>query len=297
VLQKANSPRFWITFLATAAISTTTLAQAPAPVEQPGIAAPAAGTSVVATVNGHDITEADVKLAENEIGEQLSRYPDAVRRRVLIEFLIENQLFAEAATEDKMRDSSSFKDKMSYWNRRMLRDTYFEESVRKDISDTDARKFYDERVKQAGGPEVKASHILVETEDKAKEIFEEIAHGADFAEMAAKHSKDPGSKANGGSLGYFGKGRMVPEFETAAFQLKVGEVSLPVKSQFGWHLIKVEDKREREPPGFEEVKEQIVSALVREKANELGKKLREAAKIVYAGEKPKIGPSIVPGKQ
>jgi peptidyl-prolyl cis-trans isomerase C len=179
----------------------------------------------------------------------------------------------------------------------MLRDTYFEQSVRQQITDEETRKFYDERVKAAAGPEIKASHILVDSEDKAKEIYEQIAHGGDFAELAAKHSKDPGSKTNGGSLGYFGKGRMVPAFETAAFQLKVGEVSLPVKSRFGWHLIKVEDKRDSKPPPYEDVKDQIVTALVRQKANDLGKELRKSAKISYPGEKPKIGPTIVPDKK
>jgi peptidyl-prolyl cis-trans isomerase C len=253
---------------------------------------------VVAIVNGHEITETDVALAESEIGDQLTRYPPQVRRRVLIEFLIENQLFAQAAASANLRKSPTFKSKMGYWDRRMLRDAYFEEHVRKNISDADVKKFYDERVKNIKtGMEIKASHILVKTEDQAKEIYEKIAHGADFAEMAGKHSEDPGSKTRGGSLGYFGKGQMVPAFETAAFQLEVGEVSLPVKSRFGWHLIKVEDRRERKPPALEAVKDQIITALVRQKANELGKQLRQGANISYPGQQPKIGPTIVPDKK
>jgi peptidyl-prolyl cis-trans isomerase C len=273
------------------------LSAAPTLAQTPPTAASDAAP-VVAIVNGTNITETDVKLAEAEIGDQLKQYPPQVRRRVLIEFLIENQLFAQAAAKQDLRQSPSFKEKMTYWNRRMLRDTYFEEQVRKKISDEEARKFYDDRIKQVKtGTEIKASHILVKTEDLAKEIYEKIAHGADFSEMAGKHSEDPGSKTKGGTLGYFGKGQMVPAFETAAFQLEVGEISLPVKSRFGWHLIKVEDRRERKPPAFEAVKNQIVTALVRQKANELGKQLREGAQISYPGQKPKIGPTIVPDKK
>lgn len=282
----------------TVAAATTAIAQTPGQTPgqaQPQAKPPAAPSTVVARVDGQPITEADITLAEEEIGAQLNGYPPNVRRKVIIEFLIENQLFAKAAADGKLSGTDAYKQRMSYWSRRMLRDTYFEDTLRKTITDADARKFYDQKIASLkGGTEVKASHILVPTEDKAKEIFEQIAHGADFAEMARKHSGDPGSKTNGGSLGYFGKGRMVPEFEAAAFQLKVGEVSLPVKSKFGWHLIKVEDRRERKPPPFEAIKDRIIAALMRDKARETGSKLRETAKIEYVGEKPRLNLTPAP---
>ena len=237
---------------------------------------------VVAKVNGRAITEADVRLAEAEIGADLQNYPAATRRRVIIEFLIENELFAEAAASKNVAASPVFKERKHYWDRRSLRDSYFDTQIRSQITDSEARAFYDAQLKSfKGGEEVRASHILVKSEDEAKAIFEQIAHDGDFAELAAKHSTDPGSKANGGDLGYFGRGRMVPEFEKAAFATPVGEVALPIKSQFGWHIIKVTDKRNRKPPTFEALKERIVTRLMRDKAKQLADALRKKATVEY----------------
>lgn len=248
---------------------------------------PKAGTAIVITVNGQPITESDIRLADAEIGAQLGKYPPKVRRKVLLEFLIENQLFASATDQAKIVETPAFKERMQYWRRRILRKAYFENIIQKSITEADAKAFYNEKVANVkGGTEVKASHILVASEDKAKELYEKIAHGADFSEMAKKHSTDPGSKNNGGSLGYFGKGRMLPVFETAAFQLNVGEVSLPVKSRYGWHIIKVEDKRDRKPPPFAALKDRIIAALVQKKGSELGKALRQKADIIHTNPEP-----------
>lgn len=242
----------------------------------------AAQETIVAKVNGKAITEADVRLAEAEIGADLSRYPAATRRRVVIEFLIENELFAAAATGKNVADSSSYKERQHYWQRRNLRDSYFETNIRSQITDAQARAFYDQQVKSfPGGQQVRASHILVPTEDQAKAIFEQIAHDGDFAELAKKHSTDPGSKVKGGDLGYFGRGQMVPVFEKTAFSLPVGDVSLPVKSRFGWHIIKVTDKRDRKPPPFEGLKDQIKTSLMHDKAKKLVEDLRKNAQIEY----------------
>ncbi|MCL4766521.1 MAG: peptidylprolyl isomerase [Hyphomicrobiaceae bacterium] len=242
----------------------------------------AAQDPVVATVNGKNITEADIRLAETEIGSDLGTLPEATKRRVLVEYLIENQLFAEAAEGDKLASSNDFDGRMQYWRRRALRDTYFDKSVKGAVSEADARRFYDEQVKQLKPEEeVKARHILVESEDKAKEIAEKIAHGADFAEMAKEFSKDPGTKDEGGTLGYFSRGQMVPQFEEAAFKLQKGDVSQPVQTQFGWHLIQVEDRRERQPPDFAVIKERLMVSMIHRKAQEIAASLRGKAKIEY----------------
>ena len=253
------------------------------------IASPAsAQNAVVAKVNGRAITEADVRLAEAEIGADLQRYPAATRRRVLIEFLIENELFAEAAGAKDVAGSTVFKERKHYWDRRSLRDSYFDTQIRSQITDAEARAFYDAQVKGfKGGEEVRASHILVKSEDQAKAIFEQIAHDGDFAELAAKHSTDPGSKVKGGDLGYFGRGRMVPEFEKTAFATPVGEVALPINSQFGWHIIKVTDKRSRKPPSFESLKERVINRLMQDKAKQLADTLRKNAKVEYVDPKVK----------
>lgn len=242
----------------------------------------AAADEIVATVNGKNITEADIKLAETEIGSDLGSLPEATKRRVLVEYLIENQLFAEAAEGNKLGSTPEFDGRMQYWRRRALRDTYFEKTVKDSVSEADAKKLYDEQVKLLKPEEeVKARHILVESEDKAKEIAEKIAHGADFADMAKQFSKDPGTKDDGGSLGYFSKGQMVPQFEEAAFKLEEGDVSDPVQTQFGWHLIQVEDRRERQPPAFDVIKERLIASMMHRKAQEIAADLRSKAEIEY----------------
>ncbi|MGE0699177.1 MAG: peptidylprolyl isomerase [Hyphomicrobiaceae bacterium] len=238
--------------------------------------------AVVAIVNGRPVTEADVKLAEGEIGNDLGSLPAEQRRRVLVEYVIETMLFAEAGEKEKLGSAQGFEERQRYWQRRALRDAYFDRSVKGSISEADAKTFYDKEIASTPSQqEVRARHILVESEDQAKEIYEKIAHGEDFVKMARQHSKDPGSKEDGGDLGYFTRGRMVPQFEEAAFKLDKGEVSLPIKSQFGWHLIKVEDKRQRGAPPFDKIKERILATLIHRRAQEVGSGLRGTAQLEF----------------
>jgi len=242
----------------------------------------AADDTVIAKVNGRAITEADVRLAEAEIGNDLGTLPPDQRRRVLVEYLIETILFAEAGEKEKLGNGQGFDDRRRYWDRRAMRDTYFDVSVKGSVTEAEARKFYDKEVAITPAiEEVRARHILVDSEEKAKEIYEKIAHGADFKQLASQFSKDPGSKDDGGDLGYFSRGRMVPQFEEAAFKLDKGDVSLPVQSQFGWHLIKVEDKRQRGAPPFENIKDRIIATLVHRRAQEIGANLRSSAKLEF----------------
>ncbi|MGE0767675.1 MAG: peptidylprolyl isomerase [Hyphomicrobiaceae bacterium] len=242
----------------------------------------AADDTVVAKVDGRVITEADVRLAEAEIGNDLGTLPPDKRRRVLVEYLIETVLFAQAAEKQHLGSGQRFDERRRYWDRRAMRDSYFDHSVKGSVSEADAKKFYDTQVAATPAQEeVRARHILVESEDKAKELYEKIAHGAEFTQLAKQFSKDPGSKDDGGDLGYFTRGRMVPQFEEAAFKLDKGEVSLPVQSQFGWHLIKVEDKRQRGAPPFDRIKDRIIATLVHRRAQEIGQSLRQAAKVEF----------------
>lgn len=239
----------------------------------------------VAQVDGKIITEADVKLADQEIGPELGQLPEATKRRVLVEYLIENQVFAAAADSAKLSSGPVFEERIAYWKRRALRDLYFENTIRGAVKDEDAKAFYDEQVKAIKPQEeVQARHILVDEEAKAKEIVDKLAKGGDFAALAKENSKDPGSKETGGDLGFFGRGQMVPEFEKAAFELEKGKVSTPVKSSFGWHIIKVEDKRTKEPPTFDLVKDRIFNSLLQQKAQTIGSELRTKAKIEYVAE-------------
>ena len=259
---------------------------------RPGAQDPGA---VVAKVNGAVITEGDLAFAEREIGANLTQAQvteASQRRRVLIEFLVENQLLAEAAAKTQIPGSADFAGRMAYWKRRALRESYFEKTIQSAVTDAAAKAFYDaEAAKAKGGGQIRARHILLKTEEKAKEVFELIAHDGDFAELAKKHSTGP-SGPNGGDLGYFGKGQMVPEFSKAAFALKVGEVSQPVKTQFGWHLIKLEDRRASTMPPFAQLKPRIVEHLARQKTREVAAGLRKAAKIEYVD--PALQPRLKP---
>lgn len=239
----------------------------------------AAPDTVVANVNGTPITEAELTLAESEIGQELAGVPTENRRRVLVEYLTEAHLMAAAAEKEKLGTGAEFDERIKYYRLRALRDTYFEKKVRDGVTAEAAKTIYDDKVK--GIPvqqEVRARHILVKTEDEAKNIAKEITGGADFGEMAKKHSQDQGGEG-GGDLGYFTRGQMVKAFEDAAFALEKGKVSAPVQSDFGWHLIKVEDKRDRKPPAFEEVQDQIKAELVRAKLQSTVAEMRATAKI------------------
>jgi peptidyl-prolyl cis-trans isomerase C len=237
---------------------------------------------VLATINGKPITDADVAVADGEIGADMGTMPEAQKRMSLIEFLIDNQLFAEAAEGAKLGQGADFENRMAYLKRRALRELYFDKVIKGSVSETDAKKMYDDQVKLIKPEEeVSARHILVETEDKAKELKDKLKSGGDFVALAKENSKDPGSKDTGGDLGYFGHGQMVPEFEGAVFKMAKGDVSDPIKTQFGWHLIKLEDKRTKAPPAFEIVKDRILQSMLLRRAQESAIDLRTKAKIEY----------------
>lgn len=237
---------------------------------------------LVAKVNGKSITESDMQLAEAEIGNELGSIPAEARRRVILEYVIENQLFADAAEAAKLGSGAAFDERMNYWRRRALREYYFEAELNKSVSEADAKKFYDQQVGSAKAQEeVRARHILVDNETLAKELQARLAKGEDFVALAKEHSKDPGSKEDGGDLGYFTKGQMVPVFEETAFGLKTGEVSPPVKSQFGWHIVKLEDRRQRGAPPFDSIKDRIIASMIHRKAQEAATDLRAKAQLEY----------------
>jgi peptidyl-prolyl cis-trans isomerase C len=237
---------------------------------------------VLAKVDGKPITDGDMRLAEVEIGSDLGTLPESSRRRVLLEFLIENQLFADAAESQQLASAAAFNERVPYWRRRALRDAYFDRSVRDAVNDADARRHYAAQIGTVKPEEeVRARHILVESRDKARELFELIAHGSDFARLARDQSKDAGSKDRGGELGFFTRGQMVPQFEEVAFKLKRGEVSEPFESQFGWHIVKVDDRRQRAAPPFEAVKDRVVAQMIHQKAQQIAADLRGKAQIEY----------------
>jgi len=265
-----------------AAIAQTSAPQASAPAP----AAAADSAKVVARANGIDITEGDLTIASEDPALQIPGVPDAQKRDLLIGYLIDLKLGAQAAAAAKVGDSPEFARKLAYARDKALLDDYLDREAKKAVTPEAARKLYDETVKGITPEnEVRARHILVENEDDAKKAYARVKGGEDFAKVAGELSKDPGSKADGGDLGFFTKDRMVEPFAETAFKLEPGQISEPVKSQFGWHVIKVEEKRAKPVPGFEEMREQVATYLGRKAQQDVIMGIREKAKIERADDK------------
>jgi peptidyl-prolyl cis-trans isomerase C len=188
-------------------------------------------------------------------------------------------MVSQAAEQKKLGETEEFKRRLAMLRNKVLMGLALQDEVKAALTDEAFRKVYDEAVKSmTPQEEVRARHILVENEEEAKAIAEQIKGGADFATLAKEKSKDPGA-AEGGDLGFFTKDQMVPEFADVAFKMYPGQVSNPVKTQFGWHIIKLEDKRQKPIPEFEKVKDQIETFLTRKAQTEYVAKLRQDAKI------------------
>jgi peptidyl-prolyl cis-trans isomerase C len=237
--------------------------------------------TVVATIAGETITEADLTQAMADLDQQFARLPEEQKRAAALSAIIEIKLLANEARAKGLDKSEEFQRRMAFLQQRALHSEVIENEVAGKITDEDIRKRYDAEIADTPPTnEVHARHILVKTKEEADAIVKQLDGGAKFEDIAKEKSSDPGSGAQGGDLGWFGAGQMVPEFEKAAFALEVGSYTKePVQSQFGWHIIKLEDKRAKQPPAFDEVKEQFRSLVLREKYFALVKQLREAGKV------------------
>jgi peptidyl-prolyl cis-trans isomerase C len=237
--------------------------------------------AVVATVGGQDITEADLSFAAEDIGQQqLQQIPADQVRSVLLAQMIDLKLMAEAGHAANVENSDLYKMRLSYLVDRALRRAYTQQAVGSTISDADIKAAYDKQV--AALPqqdEVHARHILVSTEDDAKAIKAQLDAGADFATLAKAKSIEPGAKDSGGDLGYFTQDKMVKPFADAAFALKVNQISDPVQTQFGWHIIQVLDRRPAAKPSLDELGAQIAQQLYAQKYQVLFDQLKGAATI------------------
>jgi peptidyl-prolyl cis-trans isomerase C len=254
---------------------------APTPAPPTPTVAPAPD-AVVAKVDGQPITEQDLAIAAEDLGQQLpAQLTPAQRRDYVLNYLTDLKLAAKAAAEQKLDGSADFKARLAYFRDKVLVDEYLAAEARKAVTEDGMRKLYDETTKNAAPElEARARHILVENEEDAKKIHARVTTGKeDFAAIAKELSKDPGSGREGGDLGYFTKDRMVPEFAEAAFKLEPNQISEPVKSQFGWHVIKLEDKRAKALPPFEQVRPQIEQYLTRKAHTDLILALRGKGKI------------------
>jgi peptidyl-prolyl cis-trans isomerase C len=265
-----------------ASVAIPAMAQtAPPAAPAPAAAAPAPADPVLARVDGVDIKLSDVTIAEEDLGSGLPSMTAEQKRDYLTTFLVDMRLVAKAAEERRLQQNPDFERRMSYYRQRALMEILLTDEATKATTDEAIRKVYQEEVvdKMKGQQEVRARHILVENEDEAKKIIEELKAGGDFAAIAKAKSKDPGGQ-DGGDLGFFVREQMVPEFATAAFNLKPGETTqAPVRTQFGWHVIRVEERRDRPVPALEQLRDQIEAFLVRRAQGALVTRLREGAKI------------------
>jgi len=244
----------------------------------------------VAKVNGAPITQGDLAIAADDPALSLPGVDDAQKKNLLVDYMIDLKVGAQAADAAKVADAPDFQRKLAYFRDKLLLDEYLEREAKKAVTPEAARALYEQTVKaMKPDEEVHARHILVDNEDDAKKIAARIKGGEDFAKVAAEASKDPGSKAEGGDLGWFTKERMVAPFAEAAFKLNAGQVSDPVKTQFGWHVIKVEEKRVKPVPTFDEMKDQVDQYITRKTQQDLILKLREGAKIERTAAAPAEG--------
>ncbi len=258
------------------------LAQDQAPAAQDKAAAPAQPdpNTVVATVGDETVTEADLAFAAEDLAQDLQNVPPQGRRAFLTSVLIDMKVMAQAARKENMQDTDLFKRRQAYLVDRALRRAYFADKIASKVTKDEVQAAYDKMVKDFKPvEEVHARHILVKTEDEAKQVEADLKSGTPFEVEALNKSIDTGSGKNGGDLGYFQKGQMVPEFEEAAFSLDVGQVSDPVQSQFGWHIIKVEDKRMSSPPPFEQVAPQLQQKVLIEAFDDTMSDLKKNVKI------------------
>jgi peptidyl-prolyl cis-trans isomerase C len=245
----------------------------------PLAAARAQDNPVLARVNGVDIHQSDLTFAEEEIGSNMPQMPPEQKRDYLITYLTDVVVVSQAAEKQKIDQRDDVKARLAFDRNRVLMEAMLSDAGKAALTDDALHKVYDEAVKQVPAEEeVHARHILVASEDEAKAIEDQLKNGADFAELAKQKSKDPGA-ADGGDLGYFTKDQMVPEFADAAFKLDKGQISDPIHTQFGWHVIKVEDKRTKPTPTFDQVKAQLVNYVEHRAQAEMVDNLRKNATI------------------
>jgi peptidyl-prolyl cis-trans isomerase C len=238
-----------------------------------------ADPKVLAKVDGQPITDEDVADAMTDIGPGLpQKLEGAARQKYVLDYLIDLKLAAKKAESDKLTSTPEFDRKMAYYREKLAMEELLGSIGKAATTEAAERKAYDEAAKaEPPQEEIHARHILLPTEDEAKKALARIRAGEDFAKVATEVSKDP--SGNGGDLGWFTKDRMVPEFSEAAFKLKKGEISEPVKTQFGWHIIQVEDTRMKTFPPFEQVKDQAARYVSQKAESDAIAQLHNAAKI------------------
>jgi peptidyl-prolyl cis-trans isomerase C len=259
----------------------TTAALAVLALVGPARAQDAAADPVVATVNGAQIHKSDVEAAYETLPQQYRQMPLEAIFEPLLDRVIDSRLLLAEADERNLAEEPEVQAEIEQARENVLRDSLVEQAIEQGTSEERLRAAYDSMKSQPGfaSDETRASHILLASEAEAQEVLKQLKGGADFAALAKEKSTDPSAKTNAGDLGYFKRDQMVPEFAEAAFTIEPGTVGkAPVKSQFGWHVIRVEDRRQT-VPSFEEKQPELREQLAREIVTALLTDVREGASI------------------
>jgi peptidyl-prolyl cis-trans isomerase C len=239
---------------------------------------------VAARVNGKELKRSEVAAMHQQLPQQMQQMPFEVVYPMLVDQLVSQMLITEAARKDKLDEDPTVQSKLKRYEERLVQEAWLTREVEKAATEEKLKARYDQYVSEnPAKEEVSARHILVDEESRAKDIIKELEAGGDFAALAKQHSKDPAG-ATGGDLGFFSREEMVPEFAAAAFELKKGEhTKEPVKTQFGWHVIKVEDRRTGAHPSFEDSREQLADEVAREVINQRVAELKSGARVETFG--------------
>ena len=233
----------------------------------------------VATVNGIAITYNDVSLVEDELMAVYGQLPEEQRFQTLVGYMVNRILASEAAKKAGLENDADVAKIKAFMERKALQDVYIAKMLMERVREEDVTAYYDKEIKN--GPveeEVRARHILLDNREAADAVVADLENGADFAALAKERSKGP-SGPSGGDLGYFSKQSMVPAFSDAAFKLAAGETSPPVQTQFGWHVIRVEDRRNRPVPPLDQVRDQIYQLLISEAQRDIYDEMRAKASV------------------
>lgn len=274
-----------VTFMGAPAIAATETAATPA-------------NPKVAEVNGEMILKSDVQQLYDAIKTRMGEGSPPMDKVfwTLTDQIIASRLIINAANQQGIADSPQVQQALKAAKEQIVQEAFIRKTFDGLDNDATLKPLYNKVVESMKGEsEVHARHILVDSEDKAKSLIEQLNKGADFAKLAADNSKDPGSASKGGDLGFFARGMMVPEFDTVAFALEPGKVSqTPVHTQFGWHILKVDERRPRQAPKYEDVKPQLLAKAQQDKLNATIEQLKEKGKVErFAG----AGLPPVPGAQ
>ena len=242
---------------------------------------PAAAPPAVATVNGSAITRPEYDLFVKDLLQGKQQELTADQKNQVLDDLINMQLLADQAEKDGLQNQPDTVAQLHLLHEKVMADAEQQKFVKSvQPSDADLKAEYDTAVTSMDKTEYKARHILVASKEEGQQIIKKLKGGAKFEELAKTQSTDTGSKNNGGDLGWFTTSRMVKPFADAVVSLKKGEITPePVQTQFGWHVIQLEDTRDKTPPPFDQVKTQLTNQLIRKKLQAYVAELKKNAKI------------------